>query len=73
VALTLAWAASATDYPASSGYIDDFTGTIPEAVQQALERRVRAYGRGVAAECGADGVGFVNGRWSISRAADWFR
>lgn len=45
LAVLLAWAAAAADYPASAGYVNDFTGTIPDAVQQALELRIRAFER----------------------------
>jgi uncharacterized protein len=50
LALLLAWAAAAADYPASAGYVNDFTGTLPDAVQQALELRVRAFERATSNE-----------------------
>ena len=50
LALLLAGAAAAADYPASAGYVNDFTGTLPDAVQQALELRVRAFERATSDE-----------------------
>ncbi len=45
LALLLAGAAAGADYPVSAGYMNDLTGAIPDAVQQALELRLRAYER----------------------------
>lgn len=50
LALLLAGAAAAADYPASAGYVNDFTGTLPDAVQQALELRIRAFERATSDE-----------------------
>ncbi len=50
LAVLLAWAAAGADYPVSAGYMNDLTGTIPDAVQQALELRLRAYERATSNE-----------------------
>ncbi|HWD00547.1 MAG TPA: TPM domain-containing protein [Candidatus Sulfopaludibacter sp.] len=48
--LTFALTAAAADYPASAGYFNDIPGMLPEAVQQALELRLRAYERATSNE-----------------------
>jgi uncharacterized membrane protein YgcG len=48
--LALASAAGAADYPASAGYVNDLAGKLPDAVQQALELRLRAYERATSNE-----------------------
>ena len=48
--LAIALTASAADYPASAGYFNDLPGILPEAVQQALELRLRAYERATSNE-----------------------
>ncbi|SPE29828.1 exported hypothetical protein [Candidatus Sulfopaludibacter sp. SbA3] len=59
--LALACAATAADYPASAGYVNDFTGMIPDAVQQALELRLRAYERATSNEVAVAVVSSLQG------------
>jgi uncharacterized protein len=80
LALALVCAAAAADYPASAGYVNDFTGMIPDAVQQALEMRLRAYERATSNEVLVAVVSSLQGQtveefaqglfrsWSIGKA-----
>jgi len=78
--LALASAACAADYPASAGYVNDLAGKLPDAVQQALELRLRAYERATSNEVAVAIVRSLQGesveeyaqgifrRWAVGKA-----
>jgi uncharacterized membrane protein YgcG len=78
--LVLASAACAADYPASAGYVNDIAGKLSDAVQQALELRLRAYERATSNEVAVAIVPSLQGetveqyaegifrRWGVGKA-----
>jgi uncharacterized protein len=71
--LVLAFAASAADYPASAGFVNDLPGILPEAVQQALELRLRAYERATSNEVAVAIVPSLQGETVEQYAQGLFR
>ena len=73
LALLLVRIAAGADYPASAGYVNDFTGIVPGAVQQALELRVRAYERATSNEIAVAVVPSLDGQTVEEYARGLFR
>ena len=71
--LVLAFAASAADYPASAGFVNDLPGILPEAVQQAPELRLRAYERATSNEVAVAIVPSLQGETVEQYAQGLFR
>ena len=73
LALLLAWTAAGADYPASAGYMNDLAGMIPDAVQQSLELRLRAYERATSNEIAVAIVPSLDGQTVDEYAKGLFR
>jgi uncharacterized protein len=71
--VALACACVAADYPASAGYVNDFTGILPGAVQDALDLRLRAYERATSNEVAVAVVSSLQGESVEDFARGLFR